>query len=144
MIRIVTRLPAGQDRLDQWAYILHAMPWDEVVVWSDTADAATLPRPFANYATVSADLSAFASDSTLVVLTAADARLLPGDQSLESYTHPANATYVFGSDDGSLSADDFQGLTVDKVYIPQEPDSFSLFSAAAFAITLWDRRIKGG
>ncbi len=144
MVRIVLRLPTGQDRLDQWAYIVHAMPWDELVIWSDTADAVTLPRPFRGYATVSADLSAFAVDSTLVVLTGADARLLPGDQNLDGYTHPADATYVFGSDDSSLSADDFQGFTFDKVYIPQEPDSFSLFSAAAFAITLWDRRMKGG
>lgn len=144
MVRIVLQLPAGQDRLDQWAYIVHAMPWDELVIWSDTADASTLPRPFRSYATVESDISTFAADSTVVVLTGAAARFLPGDQSLDTYRHPANATYVFGSDDGRLSADDFQGLTFDKVYIPQEPDSFSLFSAAAFAITLWDRRMKGG
>jgi hypothetical protein len=144
MVRIVLPLPSGQDRLDQWAYIVHALPWDELVIWSDTAKTELLPRPFRGYAKVQSDIGAFSGDSTLVVLTGADASHLPGEQSLKDYQHPTDATYIFGSDDGRLMPSYFDGLAIDKVYIPTIPDSFSLFSAAAFAITLWDRTVKGG
>lgn len=141
MIRIVLPLPSGQDRLDQWAYTLHAWSWDDLVIWGSLS-ADRLPRPFRGFATTSATIDAFAADSTLVVLTGQDARFMAGDISLETYRHPLNATYIFGHDDAALDPDLFAGLAPDKVFIPQVAESLSMFSATAFAVTMWDRRLK--
>lgn len=70
--------------------------------------------------------------------------LIPGDTepngvSLASYTHPTDATYIFGNSIESLVG--FVGQGDDVVYIPVDVDAH-LFASAAVSIVLYDRKAK--
>jgi len=75
----------------------------------------------------------------LTYITPTNARSLPGETSLVSYTHPETACYVFGPNDSDLTS----STPGDKVYIPQSAD-WQYYNWVAAAITFYDRLAKNG
>ena len=66
--------------------------------------------------------------------------LVPGAQSLVTYTHPERAFYVFGAEDATLDGD-LLAWCHDVVYVPTR-DCMNL--AAAVNVVLYDRLAKRG
>lgn len=71
-------------------------------------------------------------------LTPVCVELLPGSQSLIDFTHPTNALYVFGPEDGSVSQI-FRRFCHHFVYVPSV---YCLNLAATVNIVLFDRIAK--
>ncbi|MNN69077.1 SpoU rRNA Methylase family protein [compost metagenome] len=65
--------------------------------------------------------------------------LVEGARPLPEYTHPDRAIYIFGPEDGSLSAD-VRAWCEETIYIPTEG---CMNLAATVNVVLYDRMAKG-
>jgi len=76
----------------------------------------------------------------LIVVSPKEAKYLPGETSLSTYTHPNDCCYCFGNNDGFLQIDTDTTIQ-NKIYIDTVGELFSWTSAG---IVLYDRVTKNG
>jgi hypothetical protein len=78
----------------------------------------------------------------LVVLQPEKGRHVRGVTSLAKFSHPEEATYLFGPDEGPMLPELLGGRAPDHVvYVPTDT-ARDMFSFVAFAIVMWDRKMK--
>lgn len=137
---------SGGDRpgeLVHWSYVLSHFSYDRVYLLGgpDHLDANDYHLKTAKRVKTAAQLP---KKTPLVLFSPANARYLPGQVSLLDFTHPKNATYMFGSNCVHLSEDELGGRDPDHVvYIPTA-DHHECFDFVAASIALWDRTIRHG
>jgi len=122
---------------NQWAYVLlHSQPRNVYVfkggLWATPFDDAI------EVATAE-DIP-----GTLVLLAPPDGKNYQGSTDLNSFAHPEECCYIFGHDTESLSSGEMGERDPDhSVYV--ETDTVDkMWSWVAAAVTLYDRRSKGG
>lgn len=126
----------------QWDYALLTLRMDKIYVIGKKKDKP-LSKIFHDCIMISgiADLP---KTTPLIIINPENGRYVQGVTSLVDFTHPASAIYLFGSDEGFLSPNNLKGHSIkDKVYIPAETDD-QMFSYMAFAVVMWDRKMKRG
>lgn len=139
-MRICLPVPTFE-RMDLWAYTMFAFPPSEKFVIGSHPDGVRQKAlDGATYISSVADLP----NDPLVLLTPSNARFVPGDTNLTSYSHPANAIYLFGPDDLHIHDDFLDGRIVDKVFIKTDAEAPHMFAATAYAITHYDIAVKSG
>ena len=116
----------------QWDYILHNMGVLPTDVWiRDRGKFNQVYEP--------GDLDGI----PVVVMTPIEARYVKGEIALDNFEHPEDCVYWFGSDHVNVTEEQLEGLdVVARVYIPT-PTVDQMYSWQAFAVTAWDRRLRG-
>ncbi len=140
-VAICLPLPGGGNGQNQWDYILSNFSVDVIYVIGDSEQAPG-SNVFAKaiYISTADDLPA----STLVVVTARNARYVQGDEDLASFSHPSDLIYMFGPDRENLSEVELGRRVPDhKVYIETDTHD-DMYSWQAYAVVMWDRRMKSG
>jgi hypothetical protein len=121
---------------NQWDYaISHWIP-DHVYVVGD------ISIPFRG--AIRLPCLGYLSAGTTVLLAPQNGARFQGDESLADFSHPTDATYIFGSNHRHLTDAEMGGLSpTHKVFIPTE-SHHEMHSFVAAAITLYDRSVKSG
>ena len=83
---------------------------------------------------------AIPDDIPLVLLQPDNGKFVRGTVSLEKFNHPENAIYMFGPDKHFFYSE-LMPEPDHIVYSPTDTDR-DMFSFVAFAVTMWDRRMK--
>lgn len=135
-VTVVTYLPGISEFQNQWDYVLTAFEPDELIVIGDISN-----RPQSNvfkYARYIDSISLIMED--LIIFAPKNGRYVQGKESLVTFEHPENATYLFGNDKLNLDpsvVSDNDNL----VYIPTDSDH-DLYSWCVYSVAIWDRRSK--
>jgi hypothetical protein len=113
--------------------------WDQIIRTFAVARAHVMDLP-ADYQT---DIwrscsSLHALPTPRIMFSPPDAVELPGQIALHDFEHPADALYVFGSDDMHNEAIESSAV----VYVPT-PRKAPLWSVQAAAVVLHDRWVRG-
>lgn len=139
MIGLVLHCTSVESFAQQWEYaICHFSPDTLYCVGGEGAD---MGRTFARAECIadSGDLP----DVPLILLSPANALMIPGTESIEGFTHPADAIYWLGSNSRHLNSDLFARRAPDaSVFIPTDSND-QMYSWTAYAVAMWDRRMKG-
>lgn len=141
MLRVALVVDEQMD-LNLWAYtLLHWQP-DEVYALGVMQPDLFSLRPFRSVRSIAS--ASELPPGSLVVLAPLNGREVIGETSLADFSHPDDATYLFGPDDGWLDLDDLGGREPDaRVFIPTDSDD-QLHAHVAAAVTLYDRAVKRG
>lgn len=128
----------------QWDYVLsHFVPNTIYVIGAPKKDVFEGNNVFKTAKHIKT-AEKLPKNKPLVLMAPINGRYIKGTKSLVSFTHPKNATYLFGPDNMHLSEDHMGSRKPDyKVYIPADTKD-DMYSFMAAAITFYDRRIKNG
>jgi tRNA(Leu) C34 or U34 (ribose-2'-O)-methylase TrmL len=80
-------------------------------------------------------------DVPLVLLQPDNGKFIKGTVSLEQFEHPEDCVYLFGPDTYHLHPDLLGREPDHVVYIPTDTQR-DMFSFVAYAVTMWDRKMK--
>lgn len=139
MLRVCICTDSRMD-LDLWAATLAGFPVDEVYFVGEVPDEAAKLKPFKS-AKVVADAKGIPGD--LVVFSPLRSEKFPGRTPLGGMTHPEDATYFFGSDNGRVTSETI-GLEPTQVVGIECKGFDHLFAHVAAAVVLHDRLVKRG
>ena len=120
-------VPTKEEFRAHWDHVRAHFKVDELYVIGDgyLASVAELP-----------------DDQPLVVLQPCRAANFRGTVSLSEFTHPKDATYLFGPDEVPMPKAFLDGRQPDHlVYVPTDTHR-DMFSFVTFAVVAWDRRMK--
>ena len=122
---------------EYWSYIFEQFAITEIYEVGRPAGIESNYLP-----TVISAINELPTGRDMVVLQHQNAKYIQGTLNLETFVHPADPLYVFGSDSDNLFPAQFTGYTYSAVYIP--PSLIEMFSFQAGAICMYDRMVKGG
>jgi hypothetical protein len=129
----VALVPGSERECEEWDFVLQHFRPDFVSLLG-----TTLWKPYRM------TLRPFdVAPGRVVLVSPLSARLVPGRDPLSTYTHPADAVYVFGADDAHFDPKYLEGRTYDAVHIETAND-LQMHSYVAGALVLRDRWMKHG
>ena len=139
MFGVALHLPLNETQLRQWEYVLcHFRPDEVYLVGSERPEGIAYRR-----ATLIRDSNDLPADVPIVLMAPQSGRVIPGNESLDTFCHPDDAIYWFGPDTSEHMNDAYLPRRADcKVYIPTDTVD-QMFAHVACAVTLWDRRRFG-
>jgi len=142
VIAVAFSYTEAEGLLKQWEYVLSHFRVDALYCVGTTAP----PRGFVLGAATCVQTGAeLPQDMSLVLLAPLTGRIVQGTTSLVNFTHPENACYWFGDDDGNFDPDElYGGRQPDHiVYVPTDTAD-QMYSHVTWAVVAWDRQRKGG
>jgi tRNA(Leu) C34 or U34 (ribose-2'-O)-methylase TrmL len=86
-----------------------------------------------------ASISDLPKNHQLVVVSPQNGRYVQASTSLHDFSHPSNAIYYFGTDEGHMTKKELNNTTYEAIYLPI---SEHLWSSQAASIILYDRLTK--
>ena len=134
MVSVCLAAPASEFEQNQWDYVLSSFRADAVYVLGPQGVYPAFHGLNAKYVESCECLG------NVVVMSPEEGMNVQGEVSLEDFEHPFECTYLFGSDHSHLEA--VPQDVIAKVYIPVQHTE--LYSWIAYAVTMWDRKVKRG
>lgn len=138
MIRLCFEQQTDMGCKTQWHHVLNNFQPDEVCIVGSQQEGKLI-WPNATYLNSYSDLIPLGS---LIIASPETGQSIPGTLNLKDFTHPEDATYVFGHDNLILQASEFEGKTYSAVYVPTI--EMEMWSWVAAAVILYDRLVKNG
>lgn len=136
MISVVITATGSQAH---WDFIVCNFKPDKIYVYGDPT---ALSSSVLSQATPLQKPEDLPYNHSLIVLAPTNGTNIQGDESLETFTHPENAIYWFGSDANHIEAEVFSARTPDHVvFIPTDTND-QMYAAAAYGVVMWDRKVK--
>lgn len=140
MLGVVLHAVTAEEALKQWEFVLcHFRP---DVIYYVGAEAVPADSKVLRDAVCIQTADELPDPIELVLLAPTTGAMIQGEVSLRDFEHPEHVVYWVGSDNHHLDPQLFDEREPDaKVYI--ETDSRDQMHAhVAFAVTMWDRRLK--
>lgn len=134
MINVVLTLSNAYSE-NQWDYILSNFAADNIYLLNGMEPTGKLLQAATRITTVDE-----LPEIPLILLAPLQGRYIQGDESLVDFVHPADATYLFGSDKAHMEQELLGTRVPDhKVYVPTD-DNTEMYSWTAYTSVVWDRR----
>ena len=126
---------------DYWDYFLCHFAPDPIFVLGTRPASLRKALREAVYINSLADLP---EELSLVLLAPSNGLFVQGQNSLDTFTHPEKAVYLFGADNDSMKAEIFADRKPDhSIFIPTKID-LTMHAHVAASITFWDRMLTHG
>lgn len=143
MLRVCLHGYSDPHTLDQWGFVLSHWKPGMVYILGGPDDLNTNVSFLRNAKRVKT-ASQLPKTPKLVLLSPKEARYIRGEVALDTFKHPADAIYMFGSNKVHLSDDEMGGRVPDyKVFIPTD-DHHEMYDFVSAALVLYHRALQNG
>ena len=142
-VSVCLPLPPTSHLQKQWDFALSNFVPDALYVLGDEADAPAT-NVFSRLNATYIDTAEALPDLPLVALAPEHGKYIAGTEPLSAFSHPDSAIYLFGGDHVFLSSDLLGKREPTSTVFIKTASKDDMFAHVAYAVTMWDRRMKRG
>lgn len=141
MPAVVLHSTTVEETLKHWEFVLCHFRPDAIYILGPVVESQLLERERAVYINDAGDLPA---ELPLVLMAPRTGAQVQGDEPLSSFVHPGDGVYWFGSDHRHLDPILFARRAPDHRVCIETDTGDQMHAHVAYAVTMWDRRLKEG